>query len=190
MPHRSVANSLEPKFVESYSKKDLLVMAALSLVLGGMAIQRVRNPRPSPGPAAVPVPVNAAAAVVAYDMVSEADLKEFASSSKLPGYAETKAIEHLPLMDYEQGKRLFLDNCVGCHQNVGLEMPPDHTMKIDPEPPDLRIGKDYKYGTGKLAIFRTTKYGIDGTGMAPWKDRLSDDQIFQLSYFVRSLEPQ
>jgi mono/diheme cytochrome c family protein len=176
--------------VESYSKKDLLIMAALSLVLGGMTIQRVRNPRPNPGPVAVPMPVNVATAVAAYGTVSEADTAEFASASKLPGYAETKAIEQLPLVDPEQGKRLFLDNCVGCHQNVGLEMPAENTMKIDPEPRDLRLAKDYLYGTGKLAIFRTTKYGIDRTGMAPWKDRLSDDEIWQTVYFVRSLQSQ
>ncbi len=175
--------------MDSYSKKDLVVAAGLSLILGAMVIQRVRNPRPNPGPVAVPVTLTAAP-VLPYAPVSESDLAEFASASKLPGYAETKAIEKLPLVDPEQGKRLFLENCVACHQNVGLEMPPENTIKIDPEPPDLRLAKGYTSGTGKLAIFRTTKYGIEGTGMAPWKDRLSDDDIWQTVYFVRSLQSE
>ena len=41
---------------------------------------------------------------------------------------------------------------------------------------------------GDLGLFRTIKYGVEGTGMAPWDDRLSDREIWQVVNYVKSIQ--
>jgi len=67
-----------------------------------------------------------------------------------------------------RGATLFQENCSGCHRPYSDH--PESQMKLNPEPPDLRMESGYKYGRGDLAVFRTIRFGVDNTGMAGWGD--------------------
>jgi mono/diheme cytochrome c family protein len=43
-------------------------------------------------------------------------------------------------------------------------------------------------GTGHLAVFRSTKYGVQGTGMAPWDGRMNDEETWEVVNYVRTLQ--
>ena len=61
-------------------------------------------------------------------------------------------------------------------------------MALDPKPRNQTDKAEYKYGTGDLAIFRTIKYGIEGTGMAPMGAKLSDDEVWMIVNHVKTLQ--
>ena len=61
-------------------------------------------------------------------------------------------------------------------------------MTLNPKPRNLANSGEYKFGHGDLGIFRTVKYGSEGTGMAPWEGRMSDDDIWKVTNFVRTLQ--
>ena len=87
----------------------------------------------------------------------------------------------------KQGKRLFQANCATCHRP---EAPGDGPvgMPLDPRPKDLTLLSHYSHGAGDAGIFRTVKYGIKGTWMAPWDGRMSDHEIWKVSQYVRCLQ--
>ena len=63
-------------------------------------------------------------------------------------------------------------------------------MSLNPKPRNLTAFAEYKYGKGDLGIFRTIKYGIEGGGMAPWEGRMTDDECWQVSNYVRTMQKQ
>lgn len=82
------------------------------------------------------------------------------------------------------GADLFKTNCESCHGPQGHGDGPAG-VALDPAPknlPDLaaQVGDDYLYwriNTGK-----------EGTSMVAWKGVLTDDQIWQLVAFIRTLK--
>jgi mono/diheme cytochrome c family protein len=93
----------------------------------------------------------------------------FDAAKALEGYADVKKLGKNPLGDTaataDKGKPLFLQNCAPCHGQTGAGDGPAG-MALDPKPRNQTAYKEYKYGYGDLGIFRTGKYGIEGTGMA------------------------
>ena len=75
-----------------------------------------------------------------------------------------------------EGRRLFLQmNCAGCHgDHAGGGMGPS-----------LR-DVDWLYGSSDAQIFGTIRQGR-AHGMPTWQTKLSDDQIWQLVTYIKSL---
>lgn len=74
-----------------------------------------------------------------------------------------------------EGQRLYNQmNCVGCHANGGGGMGPS-----------LMDGK-WRYGSEAADVFETIVLGRPN-GMPSYKGRLSDQQVWQLVAYVRSL---
>jgi mono/diheme cytochrome c family protein len=119
------------------------------------------------------------------------DLDDYANAEGQTGFEEVKALTP-PASTPEliaQGKEVFAaaGNCVSCHGAEGKGDGPAGAA-LDPPPRNLHATGDYKYGAGDLAVFRTIKYGVDGTGMAPLEGVLTDEQIWQVTHYVRSIQ--
>ena len=82
------------------------------------------------------------------------------------------------------GAEVFKANCVSCHGDAGRGDGPAG-QALDPKPKDLSklqamVGDDYLYwriNTGK-----------EGTAMAAWRGILTEEQIWQLVAFIRTLK--
>jgi len=81
------------------------------------------------------------------------------------------------------GKRLFLQNCTGCHGDDGKA-----ELAVIAEATDLTQPKGYKDGTTEGELFRNIRDGA-GSQMPPFKDTLNEQEIWNLVNFVRSLWP-
>lgn len=116
----------------------------------------------------------------------------FDKASSQPGYADVKKLGKNPVAGNAdataKGKELFVKNCASCHGESGTGDGPA-AAALDPKPRNMTVKSEYKYGTGDLAIFRTIRYGVEGTGMAPWPpDKLSDEEVWQTVNYVKSLQ--
>jgi mono/diheme cytochrome c family protein len=83
----------------------------------------------------------------------------------------------------EKGKRLFLQNCTGCHGDDGKA-----ELAVIAEATNLTEPKGYKDGTTEGELFRNIRDGA-GSQMPPFKDTLNEQQTWDLVNFVRSLWP-
>jgi mono/diheme cytochrome c family protein len=54
-------------------------------------------------------------------------------------------------------------------------------------PPDFTYHAMRTYHGGKLDIYNRLVYGVSGSGMPGWKDVVSDDELWALTYYVESL---
>lgn len=112
-----------------------------------------------------PVFTNAAAAGVRVDDPAPQELPPAGSTNPFAGNAWAAS----------EGQRLYHQmNCVGCHAMGGGGMGPA-----------LMDGK-WIYGSDDASIFTTIVLGRPN-GMPAYRGRLSDDQIWQLGLFVKSL---
>jgi mono/diheme cytochrome c family protein len=82
-----------------------------------------------------------------------------------------------------QGKRLFLQNCTGCHGDDGKA-----ELAVIAEATNLTEPKGYKDGATEGELFRNIRDGA-GSQMPPFKDTLNEQEIWNLVNFVRSLWP-
>jgi mono/diheme cytochrome c family protein len=116
---------------------------------------------------------------------------DYANAEGLSGYEEVKALAAPPSSPdmIAKGKEVFAGagNCVSCHGADGKGDGPAGAA-LDPAPRNLHAAADYKYGAGDHGIFRTVKYGVDGTGMAPLEGVLTDEQVWQVTAYVRSIQ--
>ncbi len=77
----------------------------------------------------------------------------------------------------ESGKEIYLQSCASCHKDLG-------EGGIGPNLTD-----EYWLHGGKMdAIFNTIRSGVPAKGMIAWKGKLSDQQILEVSSFVKSLQ--
>ena len=77
-----------------------------------------------------------------------------------------------------QGQQLFTQmNCVGCHSHGGGGMGP------------ALMDDEWRYG-GRIDQIATTIAEGRPNGMPSWRSKLTEDQIWQLSAYVRSLSGQ
>jgi mono/diheme cytochrome c family protein len=82
------------------------------------------------------------------------------------------------------GAVLFKTNCEACHGPQGHGDGPAGAA-LDPAPKNLaelqaRAGDDY--------LFWRINSGKEGTSMVPWKGILTDEQIWQVVSFIRTLK--
>ncbi len=114
-------------------------------------------------------------------------LEDLADAEGMEGYEEVMTMEVVESSpdSIALGRELFVTNCASCHGEDGSGGGPA-AAALDPPPRNLHKSGEYKYGALDLGVYRTTAYGIDGTGMAPWEGILSSDEIWSLVHFVRS----
>jgi mono/diheme cytochrome c family protein len=140
-------------------------------------------------PAAANTP--AAAVAVAAPTVKAAPDAGFDAAKTQPGYAEVKKMGKNPHADdlkaTQKGAELFATNCASCHGPSGQGDGPAG-LSLNPKPRNQTNSKEYKYGYGDLGIFRTIKHGVTGTGMAPFGGTMSDEDIWAVTNFVRTLQ--
>ena len=105
------------------------------------------------------------------DALSAADAKTLKSPTP---YSKTSI---------DKGKRLFLQNCTGCHGDDGKA-----ELAVIAEATNLTEPKGYKDGTTEGELFRNIRDGA-GSQMPPFKDTLNEQQTWDLVNFVRSLWP-
>jgi mono/diheme cytochrome c family protein len=89
----------------------------------------------------------------------------------------------------EEGKSLFSDNdCTDCHGDEG-EGSSDETddWKLHVEMVPFQAGY-YKSGRTDQDLFRTIATGMKGTTMDSYRDDLSDEEIWKLVDYIRSLD--
>jgi mono/diheme cytochrome c family protein len=82
------------------------------------------------------------------------------------------------------GADVYKTNCASCHGDTGLGDGPAGAA-LDPAPKNLaelqaRAGDDY--------LFWRITTGKEGTSMVPWKGVLTDEQIWQVVSFIRTLK--
>lgn len=82
------------------------------------------------------------------------------------------------------GGQVFQSNCAACHGPQGHGDGPAGAS-LDPAPKNLaELGK---VATDDYLLWRIST-GRPGTAMVPWKGVLSDEQIWQLVSFIRTLK--
>lgn len=84
-----------------------------------------------------------------------------------------------------EGANVFKTNCESCHGPLGHGDGPAGEL-LDPKPKNLgelqgRASDDY--------LFWRVNTGKPGTSMAPWAGILTEEQIWQVIAFVRTLKP-
>ncbi len=77
----------------------------------------------------------------------------------------------------KKGKDIFTLKCVACHRADGGGL-------IGPNLTD----KYWLHGSGIKNIFKTVKYGVPSTAMAPWANQLSPSEIEDVASYVISLQ--
>lgn len=85
-----------------------------------------------------------------------------------------------------QGRTLFEQNCASCHGRTGV---PPKGLDLNPYPLDLTIHTPQHPDGG---LFNFIKSGVPGTAMRPWGSgdgKLTDEQIWHLVNFLRTLTP-
>jgi len=82
------------------------------------------------------------------------------------------------------GKATYLRLCQYCHGADGKAL-----ENIDFEATNLTDPTRYRHGTEPAAIFNSIKNGV-GDDMLPFKDKLNDEQIWQLVSFILSIGPE
>jgi len=78
--------------------------------------------------------------------------------------------------DIEAGAGLFQAQCAVCHAPDGSGTPRGPAL----------FGREFTHGTSDWAVFRTIRYGVRGTAMAPHP--LSETQLWQLVSYIGTLE--
>jgi mono/diheme cytochrome c family protein len=86
-----------------------------------------------------------------------------------------------------RGKQFYLISCVECHDQDGKGL--GRRDFSGTAPADLTDPEAWVYGTTPQAIFTSIREGTK-KDMPPFKDRLQDEQIWNVVNFVRSLWPE
>ena len=119
--------------------------------------------------------------------LSSADKASLKKASAQPGFNQVQKLQKRPQPNPKLGRQLFLDNCFSCHGAEG-KGDGDAGSALDPQPANLTLPANYKFGASSLAVFRTVKYGVEGTGMAPWEGRMTDEECWKVVDYVKTLQ--
>ncbi|MBS7700021.1 MULTISPECIES: c-type cytochrome [unclassified Chelatococcus] len=140
-------------------RRAALVLACASILLAGcQREERETRPDPALGSGDEPTPVTV-----------------LAPGGERPATSHPKAAFEANAFHLSEGKRLFdWFNCSGCHANGGGGMGP------------ALMDDKWIYGSSIENIHATIRDGRPN-GMPSFRDRVPDDQIWELAAFVRSL---
>ncbi len=85
----------------------------------------------------------------------------------------------------EAGEALFAANCAVCHGVEGRGDGPT-AETLDPPPADLHADHVQVLADGEL--FWVITHGVEGTGMPPWEDVLTEEERWHVVNFIRTFE--
>lgn len=98
-------------------------------------------------------------------------LKELTASSR----------EH----DVVSGREIYSNICIRCH---GIDGKGNEQVKLVPQPADLTSAAVQRKLDARL--FKSVHDGKSNTAMGAWREVLSDDEIWDVLAYVRTLAPQ
>jgi copper transport protein len=81
------------------------------------------------------------------------------------------------------GKRIYTESCQVCHGSTGKGNGPA-AAGLNPPPLDLTVHVPLH---SDALLFSFVSNGVPGTAMAAWKDRLSDEEIWHVINYLRTL---
>jgi mono/diheme cytochrome c family protein len=84
----------------------------------------------------------------------------------------------------QEGRKHYLRLCQNCHGKDGRAL-----ESFDFEATDLTQPDRYRHGSTDGDLFFSTKEGA-GKDMPPFKDKLTDQQVWELVWFLRSIGPE
>ena len=88
--------------------------------------------------------------------------------------------------DADQGKLVYMNNCVACHGSAGDGRGPASVAIKSPKPRNF-LEEKFKYGETKEEIFKTITNGVEGTAMPSWSS-LSVEERQSVVAYVMSLK--
>ena len=88
-----------------------------------------------------------------------------------------------------EGKELYTANCADCHGVEGKGDGPMAAYTGDPVPSDLTDGT-WQHGSTDGEIYALIHDGVENTGMRNFDKELTEQQIWHLVNYVRSLSPK
>ena len=86
----------------------------------------------------------------------------------------------------EEGRKLYLRHCASCHGPSGKG---DGSMALAGGTPANLTDETWDHGSSDGEIFVVIRDGTS-SDMEPYKDRLTEKQIWQLVNYIRSLGPK
>ncbi len=89
--------------------------------------------------------------------------------------------------DIAAGKKVYKNNCVSCH-GINGDGKGELAANLSPKPANLLDDK-LMSSISPFQIYNTVRLGISGTSMPPFS-RLTDEQVWDLSFYVSSLRYQ
>lgn len=89
----------------------------------------------------------------------------------------------------EAGKKLYTDQCAGCHGDTGKGDGPMASFTGEPLPSNL-IDAEWKHGSSDGEIYTVIHDGIDGTAMKDFAKDLKPTEIWHVVNYVKSLAPK
>ena len=105
------------------------------------------------------------------------------------GYAGGPSLKELnvsqPERDVLSGRVIFSTICIRCH---GVEGKGNGQMKFTPPVADLTSPKVQEKLDARL--FKSVHDGKQNTAMGAWREALTDDEIWDVLAYVRTLAPQ
>lgn len=126
---------------------------------------------------------------IAHATESAAAAPSAARLTVVEGAADAEAAEASNETPFEIGQKLYAANCSSCHGATGASDGPLGATLV-PKPAQHNDGS-YMNGLSNDYVFKVIKEGGAAVGksgmMAPWGTSLSDDKIWGLVEFVRSL---
>lgn len=148
--------------MSSRCPNSLLFIAGLTLALG--ACQRESRDITKPGGETVPASKSPDTVIPGGGALPPLDPRLAAYENNAPAIS--------------QGQQLYIQfNCVGCHARGGGSMGP------------ALMDDEWRYGSRIDQIAATIAEGRPN-GMPAWRSKLTDEQIWQLAAYVRSLSGQ
>ena len=157
----------------------LIALLVAVAVLGRHFSSTVPHSEPALPEKPMPTPTESARRIITPDT-------EFYRASNMPGYAEVLKMKP-PVQLTSSGELLFQDHCVSCHGPAGRGDGPTG-IRVQPEPTDLTHRSNYKYGSGELGVFRSIKFGVPNSAMAPWNGPLTEREAWEITRYVRILQ--
>lgn len=115
--------------------------------------------------------------------------RPFSDFEDLEGYEEVRMLSTVPpsSTSISQGRKLYASVCAYCHDMNGKPIRKDPAL-IPYNMADLSKPQEYKYGSEAKAIFRSVAYGVGAPPMPGIKSDYSDQEIWDLTNFVHSLQ--
>ena len=86
----------------------------------------------------------------------------------------------------EEGRKLYQRNCASCHGPSGKG---DGSMALAGGTPSNLTDETWDHGSSDGEVFVVIRDGTT-SDMEPYKDRLTDKQMWQLVHYIRSLGPK